>query len=107
MGEDADYHAGQGADRDRMFPKRENVIQLTDSVVQACVKMADGNPGAATVAAQLIENGPMGIIDLCHADDLGLRGSLLWQAFKNCGQKVDVLRDALRARNRKLLFEGA
>jgi hypothetical protein len=46
------------------------------------VKLAQGNPGAATVLSEVMKQ-PIGILTLCHLDDLDIRGSLIWVAFKN------------------------
>lgn len=80
-----------------------NVLSLDDTPGTAIVKMCEGNPGAETVAAALLKTYPEGLIDLCHADDLGLRGSRLWVAYKRCDRNVEKLRQALRRRDHILL----
>jgi len=63
------------------------VITLQDTVLEAVVKMSEGNPGAATVCAQLLHRDlGEGMILLCHMDDMGMRGSAIWVGWKDYAQ---------------------
>ena len=81
-----------------------NVVKLDDSPMDAMLKMAEGNPGAATVLAQLYGNTPAGFIDICHLDDMNIRGEQIWVAFKDhCKGDIEALREAVRARDPALV----
>ena len=79
-----------------------NRIKLRDTITGAVVKLAEGNPGAATVLAQLVnkEDG-LGFVQCCKLDDYEIYGSKIWMCYKDlCGQDIDKLYDLLR--NNKL-----
>jgi hypothetical protein len=64
--------------------------------VEAATRMAEGNPGAATVVGQLLED-PVGLVDLCHLDDMGLYGPDIWISYWDvCKQDIELLRDKIR-----------
>jgi len=76
-------------------------ILPTDSFMDAMIKIADGNPGAANVVAQLVQLDPIKILD---ADDMGLRGPALWIAYKDyAGEGINKLSEALEARSQNLV----
>lgn len=80
-------------------------VNLTDRPMDIAIKMSQGNPGALTVIANLLKEDPMmGIMDVLHLDDMGMRGPQIWVAFKDhCGQDLDKLRTALRARDKTMV----
>lgn len=72
-------------------------IQLTDKFVDAFVKLAEGNPGAMTVMAEIAKRpeidpdamlGPLAsILDM---DTLELYGPNIWLLYKDvCGESVE------------------
>lgn len=76
-----------------------SILSPDMSVMDALVTMSKGNPGAATVLAELIKSDEWGFIDVFHLDDAGLYGSNIWIAYKDiCGQDIDRLRTAIRDR---------
>lgn len=89
------------------MPKNKNQkerINLNDSVVDAAVELADGNPGAISVIMQLIadKNDPDGFAgglgNLLSLDAHGIYGSNIWVLFKNvCGQSILNMVIVLRA----------
>lgn len=81
------------------------MITLNDSVMDAVVKMAQGNPGAATVLAKIIQADPIGgFIDICHMDDMGLKGPAIWVAYKDFAKNdLTVLTEAVRSRSKDLI----
>jgi hypothetical protein len=56
-------------------------LALRDTIGSAITKMAEGNPGAATILVSLLTGDPHRDFDrLLFLDDLNLRGSALWLA---------------------------
>lgn len=79
-----------------------NRVGLQDSIVDAIVKMSEGNPGAVRVLAELtkMEDG-LGFIHYLKMDDYGIYGSRIWMCYKDlCGEDMDKLYGLLR--NNKL-----
>lgn len=70
------------------------------------IEMAAGSIGAARVASELyVHNAETarGIMALMHADDMGIRGSQLWVAYKyHCDQNLSQLCNRLIVRDEKL-----
>ena len=63
---------------------RDNRIQLTDSPIEALVKMSEGNPGAATTLGGFLQRqGIVGIIHICKLDDLKIYGPKIWLLWKD------------------------
>ena len=66
-------------------------IELTDSVMDAIMKLSEGNPGAMTVCIELLEKGGKidpdsalgGFGELLSLDTLGIYGSHIWMLFKD------------------------
>ena len=78
-----------------------NRVNLQDSVMDAIVKMSEGNPGAVIVLAKLsqMEEG-MGLIHCLKLDDYGWYGPRIWMCYKDlCGEDIDKLYDLLRNNN--------
>lgn len=73
-------------------------INLDMVPVEAIVKMAEGNPGATHVMAQLLKPDLVeGFMDICRLDDLELYGSDIWLAYKDvCRMDIEKLRERLR-----------
>lgn len=80
-------------------------IKLEMSVMDALVEMSEGNPGAATVLAQIMRraeeidpNVAMNIVPIMIMDDMGIYGSRIWQFYKDfCGEDIPNLLAVLRA----------
>lgn len=88
-------------------------IKLEMTVKEAIVAMADGNPGAISVMAGILKEGP--IIDpdcesffhILGLDSLGIYGSQIWVLFKDlCEQSYLNLLTVLRANQCGILDEG-
>lgn len=79
-------------------------INLDMVPLDAVVKMAEGNPGATHVMAQLLKpNLVEGFMDICRLDDLELYGPDIWLAYKDvCGMDIKKLRERLRNNYRRL-----
>jgi hypothetical protein len=76
-------------------------IQLSDSVRDIMTKMSEGNPGALTVLVKLYkEHGDKGIFTMLGMDDMNIRGSQIWLAYKDhCGEDLGKLVEAVQARD--------
>jgi len=59
------------------------MIDLTDTVTDAICKMAQGNPGAAVACTNILRDPERGMITLLRLDELNIRGSALWCAYKD------------------------
>lgn len=82
-------------------------IELTDSLLDVMLKMSEGNPGAASVCAQLMKEtekidpdnimGGMGVI--LSLDDMGIRGPKIWMLYKDvCKENLTYLNAVMRGR---------
>jgi hypothetical protein len=88
-------------------------IKMNMSVMDALVEMSEGNPGAATVLAQIMQRAeeidpdiPMNIIPIMMMDDMGIYGSRIWQFYKDfCKEDIPNLLAVLRARQHGFLDE--
>lgn len=81
-------------------------LDLTDSIVSMIVKMAEGNPGAATAMSAMVEKGygidPQawggGISAVFCLDSWGIYGHRIWMLYKDvCGQNVEKTLAVIRA----------
>jgi hypothetical protein len=78
-------------------------ITLNDSPFDMMIKMSEGNPGAITALAELAKNDPMGmngVMLILHLDDMGMRGSQIWVAYKDhCKQDIAAFIKAIEDRD--------
>ena len=75
-------------------------LNLSSGIQDAVVQMAEGNPGALSVLMKLLQDGPMGFMNLLHLDDMVMRGSQIWVAYKDhCGSDLEELKQALLNRD--------
>ena len=90
-------------------------ILLTDSVQDVLVKMSEGNPGALMVCMNLLQSTPIidpdnimgGIGIILSLDDMGIRGSRIWQLFKDiCKENLISLCAVMRGRQLGKLYKG-
>ena len=79
-------------------------ISMNDTPMQIVMKLADGNPGAIRVCAQLLgdttdpDNFLGGMGNLLALDSHGIYGSNIWMLFKDvCHQNVVGMVTVLRA----------
>ena len=72
-------------------------LTLGMSWTDVVVTLSEGNPGAATVLAQIIKDDPVAGIHLClHLDDMNMRGPQIWVGFKDhCGQDIEKFKTAI------------
>ena len=78
-------------------------INLNDSISDAIVKMSEGNPGAVRVLMDLLQSGD-GVMLILSLDDMNIRGSSIWIAFKDfAGQDLEVFKAAIQARDPEMV----
>lgn len=64
-------------------------LKLSDSFVDVQIKMAEGNPGAASVIGKIMRC-PDGLFTLMDLDDMNIRGSQIWVGYKDhCNEDID------------------
>ena len=80
-------------------------INLNESVKEALIVMAEGNPGALTVMMSLIKDNVMsGFIDICRLDDLEIYGSGIWIGYEDfCGMDIQKFKEAIREKDPEML----
>lgn len=79
-------------------------VKGEDTPVETIVKMAEGNPGAATVMANMLMKGM--IIGIFALDELEIYGPSVWVAYKDCcGSDLDKLNERLEKLDTTLLAE--
>jgi hypothetical protein len=76
-----------------------------DSTREVILTMSEGNPGAIGVLMQLIQDPTgIGLIDILNLDDMDMRGSQIWVAYKDhCKGDLDAFKKALRDRDQSLV----
>ena len=86
--------------------KTKDRLELGDTAVTAVVKMAEGNPGAVMVLAQMFNKGAKidpdsalgGFGPVLDLDALGIYGSRIWMLYKDvCGEDIVKTLAVLRA----------
>lgn len=70
-----------------------NRVNLQDSITGAIVKMAEGNPGATRVLAELAQKEEgLGFVHCLKLDDYGIYGARIWMCYKDlCHEYIDNL----------------
>ena len=69
-------------------------------IQEMVIQMAEGNPGALSVLMKLLQDDPIGFMRLLDLDDMGMRGSQIWVAYKDhCGGDLDALKKCLLDRD--------
>jgi len=77
-------------------------IELTDSVMDVLMNMSEGNPGAITVLAEMLNRD--GLMDILTLDDMNIRGSQIWLGFKDfAGEDMDVFMAAIKERSQDMV----
>lgn len=79
-------------------------IDLSDSPMDVLLKLAEGNPGAATALGNLMKDGSEGIILALHLDDMGMRGEQIWVAFNDyCKRDLIAFCEAIKNRDKGMV----
>lgn len=82
-------------------PTAREKIDINDNMMQVMLKMSEGNPGAITGMASLINDDAMsGFMLLLGLDDMNIRGSQIWQVYKYyCEEDVEKFKEVIRNRD--------
>ena len=86
-------------------------VKMTQSITDAVIAMAEGNPGAATVLMELAQKSPhidpasdSSMIPLMHLDDMGIYGANIWILFSDiCHKDIVFTLAVIRARQLGLI----
>lgn len=81
------------------------LIQLNENLQEMIVKLAEGNPGGLTVLMELYKEQEIGVIGtFLHLDDMNIRGSQLWVAYKDyCKKDLSKLISAVESRDPEMV----
>lgn len=89
-------------------------IELNDTALSACMKLAEGNPGAITALMKLMGAAPRidpdsawgAIGPLFSLDRMGIYGSNIWLLWKDvCGQDAVKVKTLFRAAQLGIISE--
>jgi hypothetical protein len=84
-----------------MEPRKE--IGLNMSIMEALILMSEGNPGAATVLAELAKRED-GFIWILSLDDMNIRGTQIWVGYKDvCESNIEKFIEAIKKRDKKMI----
>lgn len=80
-------------------------INLNDSFyVGVVVKISEGNPGALSVITKMINGDPASMMNILSLDDMNLRGSQIWVAYKDyCGESIELFMDCVKSRDAQMI----
>ena len=78
-------------------------LNMDMPLMDMMVVMSEGNPGAATVLVQIMNEDPIvGIVRIMELDELDIRGHKIWGLYKDCcGQNMDKFFRTLEFLKRK------
>lgn len=77
-------------------------IDLNDTTMDVILKMAEGNPGGASVLADLLKTGDLFLI--LSLDDMNIRGSQIWVAYKDhCNEDINALIECIKSRDEQMV----
>ena len=76
-------------------------LELDDTLEDILKKMCEANPAALRVMIDLVKRDPaVGLVDLFHMDDMGMRGPAIWVGFKDhCGEDLELFSEAIKNRD--------
>ena len=63
-------------------PTARKKLELYDTRMDVIIKMSEGVPGALVAMAQIMSNDENGLLKLFGLDDMNIRGSQIWVAYK-------------------------
>ena len=79
-------------------------INANDSFFELVTKLGEGNPGAMNVIMSMINKNPAAFLQLLSLDDMNIRGSQIWVAYKDyCGESIDLFLDAVKKRDETMI----
>lgn len=76
-------------------------IEAHDNLRDIMIKMSQGNPGGLSALIALVKRDEMmGFMRILSLDDMGMRGSQLWVAYKDhCKQDIEAFEKAIDDRD--------
>jgi len=80
-------------------------ISMTENLLEVVAKMSEGNPGGLHVLMQMVKESPQeAFINILSLDDMNIRGSQIWIAYKNfCGNDLKKLIECIKNRDKKMI----
>ncbi len=84
---------------------REKINGMMTDPMAMLVTMSEGNPGAASVLAMLMEDSPeTGFMKVLGLDDMNVRGPQIWVGFKDhCKQDLETFKTAISSRDEDMV----
>jgi hypothetical protein len=83
--------------------KEREEISLNGSYLDLVTTMAEGNPGAVTVLAQLLKQ-PNGELLIFGLDDMNIRGTQIWIGYKDyCGCILNNFVNCITKRDHRMV----
>ena len=78
-------------------------INLTGSVIDIVIRMAEGNPGAVSVLTQMTR-GYDTALEILGLDDMNVRGSQIWVGYKDhCGEDLAKFIECIHQRDQDMV----
>jgi len=86
------------------MPDTRAPVRLDMTTQELVMEMSEGNPGAINVMMLLLrEEKDIGIFKIFILDDMNIRGTQIWIAYKDaCNQDLKVLDECLRDPKKRL-----
>lgn len=85
-------------------PTAREKIELDDSIIDIIVKMSEGVPGAIVGLTKLIKSDKDGFILMLGLDDMNIRGSQIWEAYKYLyNENGEKFAQAIKARDKHMV----
>lgn len=85
-------------------PTARKKIELNDSMFDAIYKMSDGLPGARVGLTELMKSDEAGFMLLLGLDDMNIRGSQIWEAYKYLyNEDSKKFAEAVKNRDKKMV----
>lgn len=85
-------------------PTARKKIELNDSVFDIIYKMSDGLPGAIVGLSELMKSDEAGFMLLLGLDDMNIRGSQVWKAYKYLyNEDGKKFAEAVKKRDKKMV----
>lgn len=86
-----------------MNDEKRKEIDVMSATMDMLMLMAEGNPGAVTVLAQLMK-ADEGILLILGLDDMNIRGTQIWIGFKDyCGNDIKKFSKCILERDKGMV----
>ena len=85
-------------------PTAREKLELNDSILDVIFKMSNGIPGAIVGITELMKSDDAGVMLLLGLDDMNIRGSQIWEAYKYLyNEDGKKFAEAIKARDEKMV----